>query len=157
MSECHINNLDLIVYDFDGVLTDNRVLVSEEGMEFVFCHRSDGLAIEYIKKHNIQQIILSKERNPVVQARAKKLNIDVLYGIDDKKTVLEEFCQRNKYNLAKTLYIGNDTNDIDVMKIVGYAVAPYDANEQVKEISDIVLKVKGGFGVVQDLYQNYLI
>ncbi len=152
----NITCLELIVYDFDGVLTDNRVLVSQDGMESVFCNRSDGLAIEFIKSHNIPQIIISKETNRVVKARADKLKIEVIQGVDDKEVVLSEYCQKYKYSLNKTLYVGNDVNDIPPMNIVGYKVAPQDANEKVKQIVDIVLDTKGGFGVVQDLYQNHL-
>lgn len=143
-------NIDLIVYDFDGVLTDNRVLVFDDGHEAVFCNRADGLAIGLIKKTGVPQIILSMEENRVVETRARKLGIDVLYGIQDKKAALTDHCRKNNYDLKRVVYIGNDINDIEVMGIVGYPLAPQDARPAVKRISKMIIARNGGDGVVQE-------
>lgn len=147
-------NIDLIVYDFDGVLTDNRVLVFEDGKEAVWCNRADGLAISLIKKAGIPQIILSTEENRVVEARARKLDIDVLQGIEDKKTALVDYCRKSNYNLKKVVYVGNDINDLEAMKLVGYAFAPQDANVKVKNIATAVTEKKGGDGVIKEFYDK---
>lgn len=148
-------NIDLIVYDFDGVLTDNRVLVFDDGHEAVFCNRADGLAIGLIKKAGVPQIILSMEENRVVEARAHKLGIDVLYGIQDKKTALTDYCRKGNYDLKRVVYIGNDINDIEVMGIVGYPMAPQDARLAVKRISRMVIAKNGGDGVVREFWENF--
>ncbi len=149
-------NIDLIVYDFDGVMTDNRVLVFDDGQEAVWCNRADGLAISLIKKAGIPQIILSMEENPVVEIRAHKLGIDVFYAIEDKKTVLMDYCRKSNYDLKKVVYVGNDINDLEAMKLVGYAFAPQDANIQVKNIAMIVTEKKGGDGVIKEIYDQFL-
>lgn len=155
-NKINIKNIDLIVYDFDGVLTDNKVLVFTDGQEAVYCNRSDGMAIGIIKNRGVRQLILSTEENGVVAARAKKLNIEVLQGLKDKRSALKDFCRTHKYNLKKVVYIGNDINDLDAMSIVGYPVAPSDANVRIKTLALIVVKAKGGDGVVRELLENYL-
>lgn len=141
----------LIVYDFDGVLTDNRVLLREDGVESVFVNRSDGLAVEMIKRQGLKQLILSKEKNPVVLARARKLDIPVLNGIQNKTEALRTYCEQNDISPLHVLYIGNDLNDVEVMKSVGWPFAPCDACDEVKRISKAVLNTKGGGGVVREL------
>jgi len=147
----NIKDIQLIVYDFDGVMTDNKVIISEDGREAVFCNRADGLAIQKIKELGIPQIILSTEENQVVKARAKKLNIEVAHGITDKKIVLIDYCKKRNYDLKKVLYIGNDLNDLEVMKLVGYPIAPIDAVKEIKEIAKIITKARGGKGVIREL------
>lgn len=143
--------IDLIVYDFDGVMTDNKVILREDGLESVVVNRSDGLAVEILKNMGIRQIILSKEKNPVVGVRANKLGIPVVQGINDKRKVLSDYCEKNTIRFEDVVYIGNDLNDIEVMKAVGYPLCPLDAYDEVKEISKLVLGVRGGDGVVRNL------
>jgi 3-deoxy-D-manno-octulosonate 8-phosphate phosphatase (KDO 8-P phosphatase) len=142
----------LFVYDFDGVMTDNKVFIDQDGREMVQVSRSDGFAVELLKKKGILQLILSKEKNPVVCRRAEKLKIDVLHGIDDKATQLKLYCKKNDISLDTVLYIGNDLNDIEVMNIVGCKLCPQDAVKEVKNISDLVLSTKGGDGCIRELY-----
>ena len=151
-NEILIEKIDLIVYDFDGVMTDNKVNVDQFGNESVQVNRGDGLAISEIKKLGIPQIIISTEKNVVVQKRADKLNISCIQGIDDKKSTLISYLKENHYDIDKVAYIGNDTNDYEVMKIVGMPIAPSDAHESIKEISKIITNSKGGNGVVRELY-----
>lgn len=151
-NEILIEKIDLIVYDFDGVMTDNKVNVDQFGNESVQVNRGDGLAISEIKKLGIPQIIISTEKNVVVQKRADKLNISCIQGIDDKKSTLISYLKGNHYDIDKVVYIGNDTNDYEVMKIVGMPIAPSDAHESIKEISKIITNSKGGNGVVRELY-----
>ena len=152
----HAKDIDLIVYDFDGIHTNNMVLVLEDGTEAVFCNRSDGLAVRKIKEFGVKQIILSTETNKVVAARAKKLNIDVIHGVYDKKQVLADYCKDNDISLGKVVYLGNDVNDLEVMKTVGYPLAPQDAYESIKGIAKSIIKKCGGDGVVREFYDNIL-
>ncbi|MFA5779073.1 MAG: HAD hydrolase family protein [Elusimicrobiota bacterium] len=146
-----VKTIDLIVYDFDGVMTDNRVIVFQEGTEAVIVNRADGLGVACIRLLGIPQLILSTETNPVVNARAEKLGLEVIACCKDKKITLKSYCVKNGFDLKKVIYIGNDINDLEVMKIVGYPIAPANAHPTVKKISYLVTKAKGGEGVVREI------
>ena len=146
-----VADIELIVYDFDGVLTDNRVILREDGLESVIVNRADGLAIGIIKKLGIKQVILSMETNKVVEARARKLGIPAIKGVDNKKETLISYCKDNKLRLKNVVYLGNDINDLEAMKAIGYPLCPVDAYSEIKDISKIVLGVPGGAGTVREL------
>lgn len=144
----------LIVFDFDGVLTDNRVLVFGDGTEAVLCSRADGLAFDFLHGTEVRTLIISKETNPVVSARARKLKVEVLQAIDDKATTLRKYCEQAGIELARVMYVGNDLNDLPAMKLVGYPVAVADAHEQVKAVAWRVLATRGGQGVVRETVED---
>jgi len=144
--------IDLIVYDFDGVMTDNRVLTLQDGTEAVFVNRSDGWAVSMLREMGIKQLIISRETNPVVKVRAEKLMIPCLHGIGDKLDVLKKYLSENNIYKEKTAFIGNELNDIAAMSHVGFPVAPADAYPEVKRIAKIILKTKGGYGVVREFF-----
>jgi YrbI family 3-deoxy-D-manno-octulosonate 8-phosphate phosphatase len=145
-------NIMLLVYDFDGVMTDNRVYVDQNGNEMVQVNRADGLGVSEIKKMGIQQIIISTEKNPVVSARANKFGIPCMQGIDNKKDALVDHCRRNDIELPQVAYLGNDINDKEAMEIAGIIFCPSDAHEEIKAISDHILVTKGGGGVIRELF-----
>ena len=146
-----IRTIKMVVFDFDGVMTDNRVLMDENGKESVFVSRADGMGINMLKSYGIDCVILSTEKNPVVSKRAEKLNISVLQGIDDKCMALKSYVGSREIALRDILYVGNDINDLGIMEIVGATAVPADAYEVVKQKADILLKTKGGYGVVREL------
>ena len=147
----NINNLELIIYDFDGVMTDNKVYVDQDGKEMVQVSRADGLGVSIIKKLGIEQIIISTERNPVVTVRAKKLKIFCINRVDDKKKILLEYCAKNNFSLQDVAYVGNDINDIEAMEIAGTTFCPADAHKSIKRICTQILSTNGGDGVVREL------
>lgn len=149
-----IHKISLIVYDFDGVMTDNTVHVDQNGTESVVVNRSDGYAVARIRELGVKQIIISTEKNPVVVKRAEKLNIPVINGVDNKKTVLYQYCCENKINLSEVIYIGNDLNDYDAMKCVGYPCCPCDAEIEIRKISVWISSCNGGHGVIRDLFRK---
>ena len=149
----NIKKIQLIIYDFDGVMTDNKVFVFEDGKEAVLCNRSDGLAVKKIKECGVRQIIVSTETNPVVRKRAEKLGIEVIQGVDKKEKIVREFCLNNDYDLKNVIFIGNDVNDIEAMKLVGIPVAPSDAYCDVLQVAKIVMKTPGGGGVIRELFE----
>jgi len=151
-----VKKIKLIAYDFDGVMTDNRVIIGENGTEFVVVHRGDGMAINLIKQLNILQIIISTEKNNVVFNRAQKLDIDCYYDVGNKKDVLTKFCNKNNIHLSNVLFIGNDLNDFEVMSACGFRVCPSDAAEIIKNISNLILNKPGGNGCIRELY-DYII
>tara|TARA_B100000315_G_scaffold33276_1_gene27972 strand:- start:1974 stop:2438 length:465 start_codon:yes stop_codon:yes gene_type:complete len=146
----NINNFQLIVYDFDGVMTDNKVYVDQNGNEMVQVNRADGLGVSEIKKLGIDQLIISTEKNPVVSNRAKKLGIPSFFGIDDKKSLLLEYCSKKSIDKEKVIYIGNDINDKHAIEIVGYSLCPSDSHQSIIDIVDYVLNSKGGSGVIRE-------
>lgn len=145
-----LKNLSLVCYDFDGVMTDNRVLVTEDGREAVLVNRGDGLAVSALKKSGVRQVILSTESNPVVAARGRKLGIPVIQGLSDKAAALREYAQKEGVDLARAVYIGNDVNDLAAMRLVGFAIAPADAHDSVKATAAFVTSACGGEGVIRE-------
>jgi len=148
--ELLLADIQAVVFDFDGVMTDNRAIVTEQGHEAVSCSRSDGLAIEELHKQRIPMLIISKERNPVVKARASKLNIPVKSSSDDKVLVLRNWAKAESIDIGNIAYIGNDVNDLDVLKIVGVGVCPADAHHSVKPHCKLVLHSAGGMGAIRE-------
>ena len=143
--------IELIVFDFDGVFTNNAVYVDQNGTETVKCNRSDGLGIGLLKKTGINFFVLSTEKNPVVVKRCEKMGIDCVNGIDNKKEYLENFCESNKIDLKNVVYVGNDINDLECMEKVGCGIAVSDAYHIIKETAQFVLQNKGGEGAVREL------
>jgi 3-deoxy-D-manno-octulosonate 8-phosphate phosphatase (KDO 8-P phosphatase) len=143
--------IKLIVYDFDGVMTDNKVYIDQNGNEMVQVSRADGLGVAEIKKMEIEQIIMSTETNPVVSARAIKLDIPCLQALDNKKDALLDYSKKNDIDLKNVAYVGNDINDKDAMAIAGFSFCPNDSHESIKEIADHILQRNGGDGVIREL------
>lgn len=144
-----------IIYDFDGVMTDNTVFVFSDGMEAVICNRSDGWAIDQLRKRGVHQAIISTETNPVVGMRAKKLGLPYVQGCEDKAQGIRDYAQKNNLDLKRCVYIGNDDNDLPAMMLVGYKAGPADSSPNVKKFVDWVIPVNGGKGVIRTLYHVF--
>jgi 3-deoxy-D-manno-octulosonate 8-phosphate phosphatase (KDO 8-P phosphatase) len=151
-----LDNIDAFIFDFDGVMTNNSVYLDEHGKESVRCSRSDGLAFNVINKLKKPTYIVSTEKNQVVKARAKKLQVPILYGLDDKVSAVKNLSISKGYSLKKILYVGNDLNDLLIMKLCGFTACPSDSHEKIKEISSRVLMSKGGEGVIRELLESFL-
>ena len=143
--------IKLMVYDFDGVMTNNHALQFQDGTEAVWISRADGWGVDQIRKMSIPQLIISTETNSVVVARAKKLKIEVIHGSGDKKTDLLDYCSKMQIELSGVLYVGNDVNDLEAMQTVGLPVAPADAHPSIIAIAKHVTHAKGGEGVIKEL------
>lgn len=140
-----------VIFDFDGVMTDDRVMVTDDGREGVLCHRGDGLGLGRLRERGIPLLILSKERNPVVTRRGEKLQIPVRQGIDEKGPELVRWASEAGINLADAIYVGNDINDLECLKLVGWPVAVGDAHPSVTQAARLVLSKPGGAGAVREL------
>ena len=151
-----VRSVDLIVLDFDGVLTDNFVYIDQNGTESVRCSRSDGLAFDILRKTNVKVIILSTETNKVVKERARKLKIEAFNSKDNKEAFLKQYCRENSFSLDRVLFIGNDLNDYEAMKISGYSLCPVDSHPEITKIASWVIGVKGGNGVIRYLVESIL-
>ena len=151
-----LQDLDAIVFDFDGVMTDDHVYISEEGKESVKCFRGDGLAIDVLRNLGARLFIISTETNKVVKQRAKKLKIPVIHGVNNKKQTLIDLSTKEEINLDQVLYLGNDLNDYEVMQICGYSACPSNSHHKIKDISRHVLKRNGGSGAIRELVEDIL-
>jgi len=141
----------LVVFDFDGVLTDNRVLVMSDGREAVLCDRSDGLGLERLVRAGIPVLVLSSEVDNVVEARCAKLKVPCLQGIADKWAVLGAYLGEKSYRPEDVIYVGNDVNDVDCLKQVGWGVVVADAHREARRAARVVLRNEGGRGAVREV------
>ena len=144
-------NVELVVMDFDGVMTDDCVIVDQNGIESVRCSRADGMGIRLLRESGMKIVVLSSERNPVVMTRCKKLNLECIHGVLKKGEILENYLKENEINPQNVIYVGNDVNDLPCFPLVGCAVVPADAHAKVKNEADIVLLHNGGEGAVREL------
>ncbi len=145
--------VDLLVLDFDGVVTDNRVWVSEDGREMIAANRGDSLIMTKLRQMGTEVVILSSEVNPVVAARAKKMRVEAIQGVglDDKAKVLENLLKERKIDPSRVIYVGNDINDLPCFEVAGWAVAVADAQPEVLRAADFVTRKTGGHGAVREV------
>jgi N-acylneuraminate cytidylyltransferase len=145
--------VDLVISDFDGVITDNRVWVDQDGRESVAAYRSDSIRIRELREHGIEVLILSSEPNRVVEARAKKMGVEAIHGIgiQEKGRVMREVLAQKNIQAENVLYIGNDLNDLPCFEIAGWCVAVADAYPEVIRAADFVLSKAGGHGALREL------
>ncbi len=143
--------IKLLILDFDGVLTDNRVLVDQHGTESVWCHRGDGWGIARLKETGLEILVLSTETNPVVMARCQKMGLDCIHGCQDKPSALRLLVEERNLELHKVAYVGNDVNDLACMAQVGVAIAPADAVPEIRKIAHITTTQNGGYGAVREI------
>lgn len=146
-----LKSIKAIVFDFDGVMTDDQVYITETGEEMVMASRSDGMGISALKNAGLKLLILSKERNPVVARRAEKLQIEVIQACDNKMEALTEWLSKNKLPLSQCAYVGNDINDLQCMQAVKLAIAPIDAHPQATQAAHWRLTRAGGKGAIREL------
>ncbi|MET7305669.1 acylneuraminate cytidylyltransferase [Streptomyces sp. NPDC005134] len=145
------DDIDAVVLDFDGTQTDDRVLIDADGREIVAVHRGDGLGIAALRKSGLDLLILSTEQNPVVAARANKLRIPVLHGIDRKDLALKQWCDEQGIAPERVLYVGNDVNDLPCFALAGWPVAVASAHDSVRAAARAVTTTPGGFGAIREI------
>jgi N-acylneuraminate cytidylyltransferase len=145
--------IDLIISDFDGVITDNRVWVNEDGTEYVAAYRSDSIGVQLLRTIGIEVMILSSEPNRVVEARARKMGVEVIHGIGlhDKGRVMREVLEQKNIKADNVIYVGNDLNDLPCFEVAGWSVAVADAYPEVMHAADHVLSRTGGHGALREL------
>lgn len=146
-----LRSVRLLVLDFDGVMTDNRVLVMEDGREAVLCSRGDGMGLEMLRKAGLPVMVISKEVNPVVGARCRKLKLRCEQGIEDKLGVLTSVVDELELSLSQVAYIGNDVNDLACMTAVGVPISPADGHPDALRAARIVTDLPGGMGAVREI------
>ncbi|MFJ9032260.1 cytidylyltransferase domain-containing protein [Streptomyces sp. NPDC102274] len=145
------DDIDAVVLDFDGTQTDDKVFVDSDGREMVAVHRGDGLGIAALRRSELKLLILSTEQNPVVAARARKLQVPVLHGIDRKDLALKQWCDENGIAPERVLYVGNDVNDLPCFGLVGWPVAVASAHDAVRAAARAVTTTPGGEGAIREI------
>jgi N-acylneuraminate cytidylyltransferase len=141
----------LLVLDFDGVMTDNRVWTDSEGRETVVCDRADGWGLARLREAGVDVVVLSTETNPVVEARCRKLSLPFVQGSADKASALKALLAERRLDAAEVVYLGNDANDVPCFPLVGWALAVSDAHPSARSQADRVLGRPGGHGAVREL------
>lgn len=146
-----LRRVRLVVFDFDGVFTDNTVYVSQDGTESVRCNRSDGIGLSRLRAVGIETIIISTEVNAVVGVRAQKLKTPCRHGCENKREVLEEVLAELGLAFAQTAFVGNDVNDASCLEIVGMPIVVADAHPDVLSLARITTTRRGGHGAVREV------
>jgi len=150
--------IEMVIFDFDGVITDNLVWTDQDGRETVASSRSDGMMTRQLREAGIEGLVLSSETNPVVAARAKKMGLEAIsgIGIHAKGEKMREVLAQKKIKAENVIYVGNDLNDLPCFEIAGWAVAVADAYPEVLRAADFVLSKTGGHGAVRELCEMVL-
>lgn len=151
-----LRDLDLLVFDFDGVFTDNTVVVDQHGTESVVCDRSDGMGVSMLRQAGLDMAILSTETNPVVAARAAKLSLEVHQGSSDKAADLQALVAARDADLGRVAFVGNDVNDLPALDLVGVPIAVADAVPDVLKVARWVTSRPGGRGAVREIADQLL-
>jgi YrbI family 3-deoxy-D-manno-octulosonate 8-phosphate phosphatase len=154
-----LKRLRLLATDFDGVMTDGYVFVDEGGREWVRCSRKDGLGIGLLRREGVEVIVLSKETNPVVAARCRKLRIPCFHGIEDgqgKLEKLQEIALQKGFSPEEIGFIGDDVNDCEALKYAGVSMTVSDAHPSVLSLCCYVTRACGGAHAVREIAEMIL-
>lgn len=157
-NDSHVCAYKLVLFDVDGVLTDGTLFIGANGETVKPFNAKDGFAISLLQQYNIQVGVLSGKDSEALRYRCKQLKIEfVLVGIQDKLAALSELLEDIAVDFSEVCYVGDDVNDICVMKRVGKSFAPKDAHQLVLSLADEVCLVDGGRGVARDVAESLLL
>ncbi len=150
-------SLKLVVFDVDGCMTNGDISYDSMDKEIKTFNVKDGLAIVSLKKLGIKTAIITGRKSIIVEHRAKELGIDFVYqGVKKKIDKLEEILKQENIRFSETAYIGDDVNDVPVLKKVGFSFSPNDAMFYAKEAAKVILNKKGGNGAVREMIEILL-
>ena len=144
--------IKLVITDVDGVLTDGGMYYSPEGDIMKKFHVRDGMGVTLLRRNNIPTVIVTKEETIMVKRWAEKMKIEKLYdGIKNKEDLLKNICDDFDLKESEIAYIGDDVNDLELMKRVGFSATPSDGIKQAKNLADYICALKGGGGVLREI------
>lgn len=151
--------IKMVILDVDGTMTDGGVYITDDGRQFKKFNARDGMGIKLLKKAGIEVGIISHSKSTgMVTTRAAMLDIEYCYvGDEDKIKVLQQWSEKLKISMENIAYVGDDVNDIEVMKKVGLSACPGDAVNAVKEIATIILSKNGGDACIREFVDDYLL
>ncbi len=157
LKELSSKKIKMVITDCDGCLTDGGMYYSENGDELKKFNTKDGVALSRLHRQGILVGIITGEKRALNKRRADKLNLDfIVQGVENKKAILEEICQKNKLSLEEVLYIGDDVNDIDAMRIAGYSACPADSSREILSIANYIASRRGGDGAVREIIEEFI-
>jgi YrbI family 3-deoxy-D-manno-octulosonate 8-phosphate phosphatase len=143
--------IKLVLTDVDGVLTDGGMYYTTEGDIMKKFHARDGMGVTLLRKHNIPTILITKEKTKMVKQWAAKMKVEKLYdGIIKKNMILDKVCKTFNLKSDEIAYIGDDVNDVPLLKVVCLAVTPNDGTKEAKSVSHYICKLKGGEGAFRE-------
>ena len=152
-----LREIRLFATDVDGVLTDAGMYYAESGDEWKKFNTRDGMGIKLLQRAGIITAIVTQERTKLVARRAEKLAIPELHqGVMDKLTVIREMAARHGLSLKQVAYIGDDVNDLEALKAVGFSASPADGMPNIAAAVDYVCQKKGGEGAVREIIEMIL-
>jgi YrbI family 3-deoxy-D-manno-octulosonate 8-phosphate phosphatase len=145
-------DIKLVISDVDGVLTDGGMYYSTKGEIMKKFNTKDGMGVELLRKNNIKTILMTKENSSIVIKRGKKIKADKIFiDMDNKEIKLDQICNSFSLNPSNIAYIGDDVNDLNIMKLVGFSACPADAEQEILDISNYICKKEGGKGVFREV------
>ena len=157
ITDGRLKQIRLFATDVDGVLTDAGMYYSESGEELKKFNTRDGMGIKLLQKAGVLTAIVTQERTKLVARRAEKLTIpEVHQGVMDKLSLVREMAARHGFSLEQVAYIGDDVNDLETLKAVGFSATPADGLPQVTAVVDYVCVKKGGEGAVREVIEMIL-
>lgn len=151
-----LSTIELVAFDFDGVMTDDAVLVREDGTETVRAHRGDGLGLERLRDSGVAVVVISKERNRVVRARCEKLSIPCHHGIDDKLPLLQDYARERGVSQEHVAFVGNDINDVPCLEWAGLGIAVGNSRPEALAAANWHTRRRGGDGAVREICEAIL-
>ncbi|MCP9469377.1 MAG: HAD hydrolase family protein [Nitrospira sp.] len=155
--KARLRRIRLFATDVDGVLTDAGMYYSESGDEWKKFNTRDGMGIKLLQKAGLITAIVTQERTRLVARRAEKLTIpEVHQGVMDKLSMIRDMASRYGLTLGQVAYIGDDVNDLEALKAVGFSASPADGMPQVLRAVDYVCRKKGGEGAVREVVEMIL-
>ena len=152
-----LKKIKILLTDVDCVLTDCGMYYDKSGDVMKKFHTRDGMGVTLLRKNNIPTIIVTKEKTPMVKQWAQKMKIFKIFdGMQEKEKILEKICKMLDVESSQVAYIGDDVNDIGLLKKVGFSAVPNDAISDAKKNSDYVCKAEGGNGVLREIVDMIL-
>ena len=147
-----IKKIEILLTDVDCVLTDCGMYYDKRGDSMKKFHTRDGMAVTLLRKKRIPTIIVTKEKTIIVRKWAKRMKVYKTYdGIIDKVSILSKICKTFNVKSEQVAYIGDDVNDLELLKNVGFSAVPNDAISEAKIIADYICKTNGGNGVLREI------
>ncbi len=150
-------DIKIFLTDCDGCLTDGGMYYTENGDEIKKFNARDGMGFQLLRNKGIRTGIITGEDRALNKARAEKLKVDEIYqGARDKMSVLKEICEKYRIKMSEAAYVGDDRNDIECLKAVGFSACPADAEEEVRKNVNYIAKRKGGEGAVREIIERII-
>ena len=146
------NSIKLVISDVDGVLTDGGMYYSKDGELLKKFNTKDGMAVELLLKNGIKTVLMTRENSKIVKVRGNKIKVAFSYiGVKAKERKLEEVCKKFDVLPSEIAYVGDDVNDLEIIKKIGFSASPSDAIKEIIKNVDYVCKLKGGEGVLREV------